>query len=81
VSQIYYPGWQAEIDGQAAELLRVNMVQQGVVIPAGEHLVRLNYWPDSFVWGLVISGMGLLICGGILLLSRYHPRIYNTDEG
>lgn len=81
VSQIYYPGWHAEIDGQAAQLLQVNVVQQGVVIPAGEHLVRLTYWPDSFMWGLVISGMGLLICGSILLLLRYHPRIYNTDKG
>ncbi len=67
VSQIYYPGWQAKIDGQPAELLQVNAALQGVVVPAGNHLVQLTFWPNTFVWGLIISGVALLICGGILV--------------
>jgi hypothetical protein len=62
VSQIYYPGWRAEIDGQSAELLRVNGVQQGVVVPEGAHVIRLTFWPTSFVRGLVFSIAALLMC-------------------
>jgi len=62
-SQIYYPGWHVEIDGQPADLLRVNLVQQGVIVPPGQHLVTFTFWPASFAWGLIISGAALLICG------------------
>ncbi|MBE7549483.1 MAG: YfhO family protein [Anaerolineales bacterium] len=68
-SQIYYPGWQATIDGQPADLLRVNVVQQGVVIPAGQHTVELVFSPGSFWLGLIISISALLICLGLLVWS------------
>jgi hypothetical protein len=68
-SQIYYPGWQAKLDGQAAELLRVNVVQQGVVVPAGQHTVELTFSPRSFWLGLIISISALLICLRLLVWS------------
>ncbi|MBN1995711.1 MAG: hypothetical protein JW953_23690 [Anaerolineae bacterium] len=61
VSQIYYPGWQAEVDHQPAELWRVNVVQQGVIVPAGRHTVELFFRPVSFWWGGIISLMGLAL--------------------
>ncbi len=61
-SQTYYPGWQAKIDGQPAELLRVNVIQQGIVIPKGQHTVELVFSPGSFWLGLGITGAALLIC-------------------
>ncbi len=74
-SQIYYPGWQAKIDGQPVELLRVNLVQQGVIVPTGQHTVDLIFSPGSFWLGLIISAAALLLW---LLLSlwskrRHHP--------
>jgi hypothetical protein len=68
-SQIYYPGWQAKIDGQPAELLRVNVVQQGVVVPAGQHTVELTFNSESFWLGLIISISALLICLVLLVWS------------
>lgn len=61
-SQIYYPGWQAKLDGQPADLLRVNVVQQGVVVPAGQHVVELVFSPGSFWLGVAVSIIALLIC-------------------
>jgi hypothetical protein len=69
-SQIYYPGWQAKIDNQPAELLRVNVIQQGMVVPEGQHVVELTFSPGSFWTGTVISGIALLICL-ILLVFNY----------
>ncbi len=69
-SQIYYPGWQAQIDGQPVELWRVNVIQQGVVVPAGAHTVELIFSPGSFWVGLIISVIALLISLFMLILRR-----------
>ncbi len=71
LSQIYDPGWQASVDGQPARLLRVNGVQQGVLIPAGRHRVDVTYWPASFRLGSIISMVGLVTCGVLLLAGRF----------
>jgi hypothetical protein len=62
LSQIYDPGWQAEIDNVTVPLLRVNVVQQGVVVPAGRHTVELTYRPTSFWLGTLLSLIGLAVC-------------------
>ena len=46
-SEIYYPGWTATIDGQEAELGRVNYVLRALKVPAGEHEVVLNFFPKT----------------------------------
>jgi len=43
VSQPFYPGWQATVDGQPASILRVDYLLQGVPLPAGSHRVELRY--------------------------------------
>jgi uncharacterized membrane protein YfhO len=67
-SQIYYPGWQATLDGQPVKLERVNVVQSGLVAPAGRHTVELTFNPATFRWGRLISMIGLAI--GVVLLIR-----------
>lgn len=46
-SEIYYPGWTATVDGQPAELGRVNYVLRAMKVPAGSHEVVLEYQPAS----------------------------------
>jgi uncharacterized membrane protein YfhO len=75
-SQIYYPGWQAQIDGQPVELYRVNVIQQGVVVPAGAHTVELIFSPRSFWVGLTISVMGLFIGLVLFYLRRSVPQMW-----
>jgi len=48
-------GWKAWIDGKRVDVFEANLFSKGVVVPPGEHLVMLRYWPDSFVLGLIIS--------------------------
>jgi hypothetical protein len=69
-SQIFYPGWQAKIDSQPAELLRVNVIQQSVVVPEGQHTVELVFSPTSFWLGAAISLTALLVCLGLLAWSK-----------
>ena len=46
-SEVYYPGWTATIDGQSAELGRVNYVLRALKVPAGTHKVVLEFRPTS----------------------------------
>ena len=56
----FAPGWSARIDrtdetSNNAEILRVNRVMRGVLLPAGESRVVFTYAPRSFVVGAVVS--------------------------
>lgn len=47
LSEIYYPGWTATVDGKPAETGRVNYVLRAVRIPAGHHTLRMTFRPAS----------------------------------
>ena len=52
-------GWKAWIDGKRVDVFEANLFSKGVVVPKGEHVVRLRYWPDSFILGCIISLLSL----------------------
>jgi hypothetical protein len=64
LSDIYYPGWEAAIDGKAAQILRTNYLLRGVMLPAGEHRVTFAFRPKSVYLGAGISGLAF---GGLLI--------------
>ena len=70
LSENFYPGWRASVDGRAAETLRVNYNQRGVALPPGAHTVRLAYRPGSVLAGLVVS---LLSLAGLLAWAVRPP--------
>ncbi|MEO5952197.1 MAG: YfhO family protein, partial [Chloroflexia bacterium] len=70
VSESFYPGWHATLDGQPVEILRTNYLSQGVVVPAGKHTIEMKYEPDSFRNGALLSFTGLLGLVGLLVWSR-----------
>ena len=65
IAETWHPNWTVTIDGESAELLRVNHSFQGLELPAGEHVVRLKYRDRQFVLGGGISLMTLILiaCG------------------
>jgi hypothetical protein len=43
LSQPFYPGWQAQVDGERRMVLRVDHLLQGVAVEAGSHRVEFDY--------------------------------------
>jgi hypothetical protein len=67
----YYPGWQAFIDGQPQSIYRADYTFRAIQLPAGKHEVRFIYQPLSFKMGLGITiftliGMSTLFIGRFL---------------
>ena len=46
-SEIYYPGWTATVDGEPAELGRVDYVLRAMNVKPGRHEVVLSFFPKS----------------------------------
>jgi hypothetical protein len=67
LSEIVYPGWRVEVDGQPAELLTVNGLLRGVNLPSGNHHVVFSFHPTTFYAGLGLFTIAVLI---ILLPKR-----------
>ena len=62
----FYPGWTATIDGQPAPIHRADYLFRGVLLPAGSHRVEFLYWPASFRIGATVSALALV---AIVLLA------------
>ncbi len=60
-SDIYYPGWQATLDGRPVPVYRANYTLRGISLPAGSHEVRFQYRPQSFYIGMTVSIFSLLV--------------------
>jgi len=65
LSDLYYPGWIARVDGRPVEILRANYLMRAVHVPAGEHEVIFLYAPLSFAAGVWMSVAGGLAAAGL----------------
>jgi hypothetical protein len=68
VSDNWYPGWHAYVDGNAAGIWKVNTVIRGVVVGPGKHTVTMSYRPFSVYFGLILTLIG--IAAAIVLQRR-----------
>jgi uncharacterized membrane protein YfhO len=67
-SEIYYPyGWKATIDGQLADIYRVNYMLRAINVPAGEHKIHMEFAPDSVKKGNAIAMACVIIMYATIL--------------
>ena len=74
VSENYYPGWAATIDGKPAAVHRADLSLMGVPLPAGARKIELTFTSASFERGKLITlaaiGLSLLAIGAGAAVQR-----------
>ena len=71
-SEIYYPGWEAKVDGQPVELGRVDYILRALNVQPGKHQVELSFFPKSVNLTETIAYIAyvlliLLVAAGVFL--------------
>lgn len=72
LSEMYYRGWEAMVDGQRVPVERVNYNLRGIELQPGNHNVEFTFRAPSFRTGAVWSAFGvlILIVGGVISRRR-----------
>lgn len=61
LSDTYYPGWKALVDGRKTNIYRADYAFRAVPVSAGNHTVRFVYDPISFKIGLGTSAIAFVV--------------------
>jgi uncharacterized membrane protein YfhO len=68
-SEVYYAdGWQAYLNGQPVDHIRVNYILRAMEVPAGKHTIEFKFEPSSYSMGNTVSWISsillLVVLGG-----------------
>lgn len=78
VGNIYYPpGWKAYINGEETEIVNLNHGYTGIIVPKGNHKILLDYHPDTFYNGIMISlilNIGIVVLIGFVVFTGIKNR-------
>jgi len=59
-SEIFYPGWEATVDGKPVQIHLTNFLFRSVAVPPGRHRVEMRYTAPAARVGAIISALTLL---------------------
>jgi len=65
LSEIFYPGWVATLDGQPARIYVADYLLRGISLPPGQHVVEMHYAAPGARNGAIISGLTLVLIAGL----------------
>jgi hypothetical protein len=81
LSDFYYPGWRAELDGAECPIYRVDLALRGFQVPAGKHRIVCTYDPPSVRTGFraaEVASVVLLLWAIWIARSRLWNRFSAT---
>jgi uncharacterized membrane protein YfhO len=75
LTDAWYPGWKAAVDGEPAPVYRADLFFRAVAIPTGNHHVVFTFRPRSVSIGAGISlaalaGLTVLVAGALSKAQR-----------
>ena len=79
LSEIFYPGWQATVDGKKAPVLCGNYIFRVIPLEQGEHDVSLKFVSWPFRIGAMISLLTLI--GSLWFVLKKHKWVVTSLVG
>ena len=73
LSDTYYPGWKAYVNGQAAKIYRADTAFRAVLVPPGSSIVEFKYESKSWYLGLDMLAFGLFMVS-VIWYSYSQPK-------
>jgi hypothetical protein len=70
VSEIFYPGWEATLDGKPARILLTDYLLRGIALPPGQHRIEMRYTAPAARNGAIISVVTLLVLITLAIYAR-----------
>lgn len=80
LSEIYYPGWRAFVDGTETEVFRTDYNLRSIIVPIGTHKVEFRFEPGSYKLGSMISLASLIACGVGISLPLLRKKRFITQK-
>ncbi|MCA1817325.1 MAG: hypothetical protein LC746_13200 [Acidobacteria bacterium] len=74
VSEIFYPGWEASVDGKRERIRLTDFLLRGVAVPAGRHRVEMRYSAPPARNGAIISALTLCCLIALAIYARRGAR-------
>ncbi|MCC6537691.1 MAG: YfhO family protein [Bryobacterales bacterium] len=73
LSDTWYPGWQATVDGRPVPIVEVDGALRGVVATAGRHVIEMRYRPGSVYLGFALTLLGAAVAAAVCRRDRGLP--------
>ncbi len=67
LSEKYYPGWKAYIDGKETKIYKANYVMRAVYLTKGPHIIKFIFDPWPYKVGLWVSSATFLFLIGVVV--------------
>jgi uncharacterized membrane protein YfhO len=72
LTDTWYPGWRAAVDGRAARIHEAYAAVRGVVVEAGRHTVEFRYAPLRWYAGAALTLASALLAAACAAWRRIH---------
>jgi hypothetical protein len=73
LSDTYYPGWRATVDGKRVPIKQAYGVFRGVMVEEGRHEIEMSYMPASVIAGALLTGLA----GCLAIIA--HTRVRKSE--
>jgi len=81
LSEVWFPGWLATVNGEPAPVWRANYTFRALPVPPGDLEIRLWYAPESWRRGLALFGVGFLLLAGLFLSRLVALKMRGVQRG
>jgi Bacterial membrane protein YfhO len=75
----YFPGWTATVDGKPAKIEEVDCGVRGVMVDGGSHMIDMKYRPLSVITGGLLGLLAAAICCVAIWVERRGLIEYRRD--